>query len=187
MKRAGIALLLAAVMMQTTAVWASDFTIQIIGEEKLEEAETVSLDDIKLNKEISIDEYGDITPTSCEFIDQFYSRDNGWVYSGEEADFLYFRLDILNTTLKNRDYLADVQIKAVYDDRFEFAGWYGQFNYDRGKDEMLKKDEQYAIEPLYAGHYVFGCTLPNAAVNGKKELRLEIRIDGNELTYYVRK
>lgn len=45
----------------------------------------------------------------------------------------------------------------------------------------------FAAGPMYTGHYAFGCTLPNAVVNSKKPLRMVITIDGNELTYNIRK
>ena len=46
-------------------------------------------------------------------------------------------------------------------------------------------DEQ-PIDMVYTGHYVFGCTLPTAVVNGSEPLSMVIDLGGNELTYNIR-
>ena len=49
-----------------------------------------------------------------------------------------------------------------------------------------KKTE--AVDVMYTGTYAFGCTLPNYVIEDKKSpLRIEISMDGNELTYHIRK
>ena len=52
---------------------------------------------------------------------------------------------------------------------------------------VVNPADQFLIDPMYAGHYVFGCTLPNAIINSTAPLRMEIRLGENELTYNIRK
>ena len=97
--------------------------------------------------------------------------------------------------------MKEVSVKAIYDDVYEYGGWAYQRNYNNGvgnaKLEVDKQKQnsrwvinaadQFAISPMYEGHFIFGCTLPNAVINSKKPLRLVITIDGNEITYNIRK
>ena len=57
----------------------------------------------------------------------------------------------------------------------------------QNKNWVIDPADNFEIDPMYSGHYVFGCTLPNAVVNSEKPLRMVITIDGNELTYNIRK
>ena len=44
------------------------------------------------------------------------------------------------------------------------------------------------VDVMYTGTYASGCTLPNYVIEDKKSpLRIEISMDGNELTYHIRK
>ena len=52
---------------------------------------------------------------------------------------------------------------------------------------MIDRNDQFPVGPMYTGHYFFGCTLPNAIVNGKAPLRMIISLDGLELTFNIRK
>ena len=188
----------------------AEMGVQIIGGSLQEEGQPVSLDDMQLEEAVEVEGWGTITLTSCCFMDSLYQFKEGkhevagnWnVFdSGLEADYLLIQADILNNTKNAHDYLSDVEVKAVFDDDVEFAGWFWQYNWDNGtkdydwgelngiqnKEFVIAKADQFAIDPYYAGHYCFGCTLPNAVVNGEQPLRLEIRIDGNEITYNIRK
>ena len=49
-------------------------------------------------------------------------------------------------------------------------------------DELKSKDGF-----IVDGHYAFGCTLPNSVVKSKKPLSMVININGNEITYNIRK
>ena len=184
--------------------------VQVILPDTAEGGQPVSLDDLKLNEAAEIDGWGTITLTSCRFLDALHQYKQGkhtvqgnWdrFNSGSEADYLIIQADILNSTKSERDYLSNVEVKAIFDDDVEYIGWYWQYNWDnetknyewnelngiQNKEFVITKADQFAIGPYYAGHYCFGCTLPNAVVNGKQPLRLEIKIDGNEITYHVRK
>ena len=197
-----------AVLMTVSTVIAQDMGVQVIGPEIA--AQTVGLDDMKLGEGAEIDGWGTITLTDCKYIDylnQFrqgkHSVAGNWdrFESGLEADYLLIQADILNTTKSEKDYLSDVEVKVVFDDDVEYAGWYWQYNWDNGtkntdwaelngiqnKEFVITKADQFNIGPYYTGHYCFGCTLPNAVVSSKKPLRMEITMDGNELTYYIRK
>ena len=171
---------------------AADIVVQVIGEME-EETESVNLDDLKLKTEAEIDGWGIITLTEFDFIDSFHQyRENSTNYSafnsGAEADYAYLRVDILNTALKSKDFLANVSVKAVYDDVYIFNGWYYQSDFDKSYPKYaLHPNNQFAIDPLYLGHFIFGCTLPNAVVSSDKPLALIITIDGNEITYNIRK
>lgn len=107
--------------------------------------------------------------------------------SQSQADFAFLTMDILNTTAGKIDYLKECEVKVVFDDNIEYAGWYYQRNMDLNKCTWIDVSDCFAIDPYYTGHYVFGCTLPNAVFNSNKPLRFEIKIDGNEIIYNVRK
>ena len=114
-------------------------------------------------------------------------------------------MDILNTTTKSMNYLADCTVTVIFDDTYEFAGWCYQQNYnnatykdiyrggveeDKGKQNVnwvIDEADNFVIDPMYKGHYVFGCTIPNASVESKAPLKMIITIDGNEITYNIRK
>lgn len=212
-----LSMLLVLMMLLSAAVALAEdgMGVQVIGGP---EAGTgpVSLDDIKLNAEIEIEGYATITPTSFAFQDGLGTYKAGqnepgayganlyeYYWSGAEAEYAILFMDMLNITTKPQDYLANCEVKAVYDDSFEYAGWYYQRNYDNASSQSYYKmdadkerqninwainaADQFAINSMYAGHYIFGCTLPNAVVNSEKPLRLVITIDGNELTYNIRK
>ena len=197
-------------MMLLTAVsaWAeNNMAVQVIGGPDAEN-EPVSLDDVKLNVDAEIEGYGIITPTSFQFGNYFGVYRQGKknsseeFNSGKEAEYAVLYVNILNTAIQSKNYLANYEVKAVFDDVYEYAGWAYQQNYNNDSwssssyPDFSKKQnlvyginsaDIFAIEPMYQGHYIFGCTLPNAIVNSKKPLRLVITIDGNEITYNIRK
>lgn len=186
---------LACLMILSLSVtaFAADMGVQIIGGPEAE-TEPVNLDDLKLNIEAEIDGWGTIKLTGFDFYDKLgyiANPDNGYCYdleSGNEADFAILRMDITNTTLKAKDYLSDVQVKVVYDDTYEYAGWCYQSDFNqRNQNYAINPERQFTIDPMYQGHYMFGCTLPNAVVNGKKPLQMIVTISGNEITYNIRK
>ena len=157
-----------------------------------EEVESVSLDDVKTGKEIEIDGFGDITFTRYEVQDSlgYKITGGGSIESGAEAEFACLYYDILNTTTKDQDYLADIEVTAIYDEDYIYGGWAFEFNYDYNPDRVISRDMDdyyFCISPLYEGHYMLGATLPNAVINGNKELKLIIKMGGNEMTYYVKR
>lgn len=122
-----------------------------------------------------------------------------WKDSGESADFLWLVMDITNLQKTSKSYIQESAVKVVFNDDYEFSGWVRQFNYDyntfvhrREKDRfaspaVLDPSDEEPIGMLYAGSYVFGCTVPNYVLQGKEPLRMEIKIGDNELTYNIRK
>ena len=153
-----------------------------------EETEPVSLDDFKLNADARIDGYGILTGTSFDFVGDLIRVSNGIDYhSGEEAEFALLRMDILNTEKTSRNFLAACEVSVIYDDAYEYGGWCYQYNYDKHKERVLDSNDFFGIDPMYTGHYCFGCTLPNAVVNSKAPLKMIIKLDGNEITYNIRK
>lgn len=107
--------------------------------------------------------------------------------SQSQADFAFLIMEILNTTTAEVDYLTDCTVKVVFDNTIEYAGWCYQRDMDLNMCTWISAEDNFVIEPYYNGHYVFGCTLPNAVFSSKKPLRMEITIDGNEIIYNVRK
>lgn len=210
MKKILSVLLVLSMLLSASAALAEGMGVQVIGGSKTE-TEPVSLDDLKLDTKAEIEGWGDLTFTAYEVQDGLgYYRsgktnvyDSGdYYWSGKEAEFAVLYTDILNTQLKDKNYLENVSVRAVYDDTYEYAGWFYQRNYNNGtygyaslevdKNKqntrwVINASDQFAIGPMYEGHYIFGCTLPNAVISGNKSLKLIITIDGNEIIYNIRK
>ena len=206
-----LSMLLVLSMLFGCSVAVAEMGVQVIGGPETE-TEPVSLDDLKLNVDAEIENWGIITATAYEVQDglgyylsgrsDIHDASKDYYWSGIEADFAVLYVDILNTAVVDKDFMKDVSVKAVYDDVYEYGGWAYQRNYnnevyenysleaDRNKQNIrwaINAADQFVISPMYEGHYIFGCTLPNAVINGKKPLRLVITIDGNEITYNIRK
>lgn len=211
MKKILSVLLVLSMLLFASAALAEGMGVQVIGGPETE-SEPVSLDDLKLETEAEIDGWGILTLTSYEvqnFLGYYrsgrtdvYDADDDYYWSGNEAEYAVLYADILNTQLKDKNYLENATVKAIYDDTYEYAGWVYQRNYnndtyayyslevDRSKQNTrwaINAADQFAINPMYEGHYIFGCTLPNAVIEGNKPLKLIITIDGNEITYNIRK
>ena len=124
------------------------------------------------------------------------------IKSGNEADFAWLKVDIANLLKQDAHFMKDIVIKVIYDDEYEYEGWVRQFNYDFSNFELysynknagvigwpvcLSPVDEMPIQPMYKGHYVFGCTLPNSIVEDKESsLRMEITIGDNKLIYNIR-
>jgi len=214
-KLLGLLLILTIGMTCTTAAFA-DMGVQVIGGPETEIG-PVSLDDVELNVDVEIDGYAILCPTEFAFSGRLgfylsghpepierYILDNHYYYSGAEAEFAILRVDLTNLATIPRNFLSSCEVKAIFDDKYEYGGWFYQSNYNNGtstnyKEEYLEdtgkqnqrwvihEADQFVIDPMYQGHYVFGCTLPNSVVNSKAPLRMIITIDGNEITYNIRK
>ena len=205
-------MILALMMFFTaSAALTEGMDVQVVGEPETK-TEPMFFDDLKLETEAEIEGWGVLTLTAYEVQEGLgYYRAgeshviNGvydYYWSGNEAEYVVLYADILNTQLKDKDYLENVTVKAIYDDFYEYAGWFYQRNYnnqtdkyegqevDRAKQNLrwaINLSDQFAIGPMYMGHYIFGCTLPNAVINGNKSLKLIITIDDNEITYNIQK
>lgn len=131
-----------------------------------------------------------------------YAHDSVWVESGSNAEFGWFQLDIVNLKKTSINYFEEASVKVVYAEDYEFAGWIRQVNFDYtdkayryggpetvcGTYAVLNPANVEAVEMLYTGTYIFGCTLPNYVVEDKKApLKMIIDLGGNELTYHIRK
>ena len=168
------------------------------------------LDDMKLKTPTELSDFAMISYQACKIKDSLgyyrsgrtdvYDR-NDYFQSGNEADYALVFANIVNLQNEPVDFLADCEVKVVYDDTYEFLGWSYQRNYDNSvygdgpvKEDhdaqntnwAINADDQFLIDPLYTGHYIFGCTLPNAAVQGKESLQMIVRIKGTEIVYNIR-
>ena len=199
-----LAMLLILAMLIPAVALGEGMGVQLISGPQTE-TEPVSLDDVKLNVEVDIEGFGTICPLLFFYDDYFVIQGGKDYKAGNEADFALFYMDILNTTTKDKEYQKDASVKVIYDDQYEYGGWVYQIDYDynggktwsdsnhpnyTGKQNQLygsKTENEFAIKPMYLGHYVFGCTLPNAVINSKKPLRMVITIEANEITYNIRK
>lgn len=187
MKRLVGIFLLTLLMMFAAVTFAAEMGVQVIGGPATE-AELVSLDDIKIGVDITIDDYGVLTPLAYTVQDTLPKAEvYDWYRSGTEAEFAVLKIDILNMSMREKSFLEDVEVKVVYDDRYEYGGWAYQFDYNRSAESAIKKDDAFPIGPMYQGHYCFGATLPNAVFNAKEPLRMVVTIDGHEITYNIRK
>lgn len=181
--------------------YADDLGIQIIGAPETQ-TETVSLDDIKLNTEVTIDGFARLVATEFDFVDVMPVYKEGsndqtiTASSGVYADYAALYMDIVNLSKGSIDYLdsCDVVAYYYYDDEYVFTGGGNQINWDNKPSDSnldpkyvpISSNDNFAIGSMYKGHYVFGLTLPNEVVHGKGALKLVINLSGNEITYNVR-
>ena len=212
MKKMLSLLLVLSLMLGYSAVYAGGMGVQIIGRAQAE-TEPVSLDDIKLNVEVEIDGYAIICPKEFQFSDRlgYYRAGRSDIYSssdyyqsGADADYAILRMDITNTAKTSQNFLSNCEVKVIYDNSYEYAGSCWQSNYDNkvitsnkgqyGEDVgqqnlrwAINDADLFSIDPMYQGHYIFSCKLPNIVVNSKKPLKMIITIDGNEIIYNIRK
>lgn len=179
-------LVLVMILSLSSVAFAGDFSIQVISGPEPEEENTVNMDDIKVGDVVEIDSYGIVEITAAKTADTFGNRRASYSTqgSGDEADFVVVWISVINTGKQSRSFAKDCEVKVVFDDDYEFAGWFGQAD----KQGFLLKENDYTpVEQLYKGYYMFGCTLPNFVIESKKELKMTFTLDGNEFTYFFRK
>lgn len=210
MKR--ITTLIIALMLMVIQFGAfAEMGVQVIGGPDVD-AEPVSLDDLKLNIEADIPGFCTLVATSYEVVDAlgYYregqitvkDKDDDFYVSGNDADFAILRIDITNTGFTANDFLKDASVTVFFDEDYQYGGWFYQYNYDnysyhydwtdhanwhQNTEWVINSKDQFAIGPMYQGHYCFGCTLPNAVLQSKKPLRMVITLGENEITYNIRK
>lgn len=170
--------------------------ISLNGNEEVE-TETVELDDMKLDETVSVAGFGDITAVSFDFLDKFRSYTDASYWdagyhvtnrAGDQEKYMVLKVKVLNTTTDAEKYLKeDCSVKVVYDDTYEYQGWFFQSFDDENPYAIDKPGDAAFIDPLYYGYYMFGCTVPNTVAEGNAPLRMEIEFDGNEITYNVQK
>lgn len=124
-----------------------------------------------------------------------------WCDSGKNADYAWLHVDLVNRSLSEKEFTAEITVKVVYDDLYEFGGWVRQYDENHASRVLrynwntahpaerafLHPEDKLAVAPMYTGHYILGCTLPNEVINGTEPLRMEIKLGDNELTYHIRK
>ncbi len=192
-------LILSMLYSMSTAFAEDSMGVQIIGDYN---TEPVSLDNIIIGEEVEIDSYAILLPTKFAWQDTLPYYEKGqtthssifsyYLYSsGSDAEYAIIYMDITNATSKPKSFLNNCDVKCIFEGstEIEYSGWYYQQNYDNhlGDEYVIDHADEFTIGPMYTGHYVFGCTLPNAVVNSKKPLRMVITIDGTEITYNIRK
>jgi len=201
MKKILSLLVILTVLISASSTLAEGMAVQIIGGPTME-SDAVSLDDFMLDTEVPIDGYGILLGTSFEYVDKlgYYGEGSnfggdGSYNSGADAEYALLRMDITNTALKAHNFLSACEVKVIYDDLYEYAGWFHQYNYNNPPGyghnwnitNVIHANDRFTVEPMYTGHYCFGCTLPNAVVDSKAPLQMIITIDDNEITYNIRK
>jgi len=194
MKRILSLLLVLSLLVSASAALADGMGVHVISGPQLER-ETVTIDNLMLGAKNEISGWGILTAknylvwNSIWVVDKGKSsmKDASYNDSGADAEYALLFVDIINTQMVGADFLTEVEVKAVYDEVYEFGGWYFQSNSDISTTVGIDPADNFAIEPMCTGHYIFGCTLPNTVIRDKKPLRLVITIDGNELTYNIRK
>lgn len=219
MKKAVIVLIV--LFLCIAGVYADILGVQII-DTTTKDGEPVSIDNLVVGKEVEIEDYAIIKPTEFGFFDrlgyyfkgktgvEYYWYDGsrwsfGYYTTGNEADFAILRCDLTNTATKSKDFTKNCSVKVVYNNKYEYAGWVYQSNFNNGSDDngysydleedkgkqnkrwAIDKEDTFSIDPMYQGHFIFGCTLPNAVINSTKPLKMVITLDGNEITYHIRK
>ena len=153
--------------------------------------ESFWFDNVKLENSYEVTEFGIFTPIAFGYVDKiqkFYERSGSaeTISSGNEADFAVLKMDITNRSRYTLNFLDDVYVKVVYDDLYEFEGWSFQFNYDMSQDILLNGADIFGISPMYTGHYIFGCTLPNSIKEDSAPLQMIISFGDNEIVYNIR-
>lgn len=211
MKKAVIVLIV--LFLCIAGVYADILGVQIIDTTSTGR-DSVSIDNLVVGKEVEIEDYAIIKPTEFGYFDSLghYYKDkfsiswndhHGYYNSGNEADFALLRCDLINTAMKSKDFTKNCTVKVIFNNKYEYAGWVYQSNYNNGSDGSFYKlaedknnqgkryaidpANNFAIDPMYTGHYIFGCPLPNAVINSTKPLKMIITLDGNEITYHIRK
>lgn len=182
------------------------------GEAAAEETKEHLAVDVQIGEKVEIPDWGTLTVTAYEEKDYLghYQKNGGYdmwdikdnyYYSGNEANYAVLYVDILNDGSTSKNYLMNISIKAIFNGKIEYDGWAYQRNYnygtvglnvsageDKNKENIrwaIAKENNFAIEPMYEGHYIFGCTLPNNVIHSDKPLCITITIDGNEFTYQI--
>ncbi len=209
-----VSLLVVLLLIASTGL--AEMVIQIIEQENA--AQTPFRGSIKLEEPTTIEDYAELLATAygsqdvlgyyfegMKILDNSSPGINGdYYYSGADAEYCILRMDITNLELGEKDFLEKAEVKAVFDNKYEYRGWAYQLNYNNGVEGtwgweklgyggrqntefVIDQNDQFPIGPMYTGHYFFGCTLPNAIIESNKPLRLEIKLDEHEITYIVRK
>lgn len=168
------------------AAMASDTGIMIIGGPDSAASDAVDLDDMKVNQAVDIDGFGEVTIVKADWFNHVPKSDFS---SGDEAEYLCIEVRILNTQKKAQNYHPMFgDIICDYGDGFQFKGWYRQRKSDTDNSYWYyNAQDNYEIDPLYAGRYLICVTLPNRVWTTEDPLSVTFTIGENEFTYHHRK
>ena len=157
------------------------------------------------NADFRRDHVGSYSDSRLEY-QSWRFNDASWMESGDSAQFAWLAMDITNLQKSAVDFSEEMSVKVVYQDDYEFVGWVRQIDTDLINKEtsdcgvsrnvgektdypntiVLNPEKMHAVDMLYTGHYVIGCTLPNSVFeDSKSPLRIEISLGGNDLTYNI--
>ena len=234
MKKWFVLFSLALMVLCMNGAFAEDLGVQIIGGPQTQMV-AMSLDDMQVGSEYTIDGYAKVAPKEFLIVDYFaqfnkdadyaavtdsynkdyvyyqeqalkgkwanYYKQASWMDSGLNADFVWFQLDVTNLQKKSVSFMDEMTVKLVYADEYEFAGWIRQANFDyntavyRWNSQttgapfaVIDSSNEEAVDMMYTGTFIIGCTVPNSVVEDKKSpLRIEIKMGENDLTYHIRK
>lgn len=186
MKRLFSIFLMVAMMATPLVTCAADLGVQIIGDNAT--SDVSSFDDIIVDSPIEIPDYAIITPVGFVWKD----IDNESRYKSARLSFT-----ILNITGKPIEYTGDSSVRVVFMDNIVFDKdtfpeysnhhWNGVRQGDMNRDSLIDRDKHYAIGPYDVGYYPCYVFLPNAVIESKEPLRMEVTFGEIELTYHIRK
>lgn len=176
-------LLIIVMLLAMTALFAEEKGVTLISSPGSNN-EKGTLEDMKIDQEVKVDNFGKITITEVKEVDVYSFCLGSWS-SGPEEDYIILLVDILNTNKQAYDYLKKCSVTAYYDDGYEFSGWERQYDWSKAKDYIAHQIT--AIKPMYVGHYGFYITLPNSVLEDTAPLKIIVKMDDVEFTYYVRK
>ncbi len=194
MKKTAAILVLLILLCQTVCL-AEDTGIQIISGPE-QEVQTVNMDDWKVDQTAVISGFAEITLRDAAVVDGIENSDTRNSYSwrgfssGNEAEYLSLIVDVLNTQTNPVDFLKLIDNGICTFERdgqeYQFGMWYRQYDAYDGFP-YVKKDDGFAIEPMYRGKYIIVATLPNDVISSKDPLSITFKIGENEFTYNHRK
>ena len=189
-----LSLVLAAVLLLgcsvTFAEGGDDTGIQMIGGPEDDAAGTVNLDDWKVGETVEIPNIANITLAQVDFKDYLgVLYDSDYFDSGEQAEYLYICVRVLNTKKTAFNFLPSFgDVICNFGDGYQFGGWKRQEHLSNGKWYRYEKaDEYHEIGPLYSCDFCIVVTLPNYVVESKEPLSVTFTIGESEFTVNVRK
>ncbi|MDR0928511.1 MAG: hypothetical protein LBM74_02230 [Oscillospiraceae bacterium] len=212
MKKWMAGLLVCALLLGSAGALAADLGVMMPGGANAPtQARPASLEDMQDGVPIAIPGYGDVMVICSLTYDTISTREyiggvgaTGYTLqpktyrSGVDADYATLFIRIVNMQRAAYDYLPDItDIMFTYDTSYSFIGWAYQaeaspFAELPGVGDMRfyrvwEGDHRKPIEMLYTGYYLIGATLPNMVFETTAPLSVTFKLNGNEVTYHIRK
>lgn len=132
-----------------------------------------------------------------------YYQNIRWMRSRSNTQFALFQVDLVNLHKDAYTFMGEVKVVYVFDNQYEYVGWVRQYDTDAHCNNYvytssskstkttyypyIQPADELPIDMVGTGHYIFGCTLPNAVVEGEEPLRVEITLGEHFIVYYIRK